>query len=367
MDLELMSSLCMANWVIWTKFFTDLLALVLAYAVSILTAISFTFFQGSERNTFTFLSLCICHVLMAKIFSFQLLYHTCLIKLTSLQVYHCTSLIKLMNITSLQHNYNVFQIDITPLYNSITLFSFYPFTDSFRFWTSAFAIHFCFTRSKVCCIFHLQLHMEHFEIATSFRQLIQVHSHLIKIQCFAPYAPTKLTVGFRKIWHLLAPMKTAMHDVIKPVMVYLSAKLVMRKILVALSPGNSLNMALESPKLLSHLLQFTNFQIVPLLLENLAWFAEILSALVMSILLTVSQIHLAIMFVTLQPRVAGSQTPEEPQEHTLFPPVSGTVISTFHHQQLPIHHHLITSQLTSSSHNAITEVSLESRLVSSWH
>ena len=229
MDLELMSSLCMANWVIWTKFFTDLLALVLAYAVSILTAISFTFFQGSELNTFTFISLCLCHVLMAKIFSFQLLYHTCLIKLTSLQVYHCTSLIKLTNITSLQHNYNMFQIDITSLYNSITLFSFYPFTDSFTFSTSAFAIYFCFTRSKVCCIFHLQLHMEHFEIATSFRWLIQVHNHLIKIQCFAPYAPTKLTVVFSKIWHLLALMKTAMHDVIKPVMVYLSAKLVMRK------------------------------------------------------------------------------------------------------------------------------------------
>ena len=341
MDLELMSSLCMANWVIWTKFFTDLLALVLAYAVSILTAISFTFFQGSELNTFTFISLCLCHVLMAKIFSFQLLYHTCLIKLTSLQVYYCTSLIKLTNITSLQHNYNVFQIDITSLYNSITLFSFYPFTDSFTFSTSAFAIYFCFTRSKVCCIFHLQLHMEHFEIATSFRWLIQVHNHLIKIQCFAPYAPTKLTVVFSKIWHLLALMKTAMHDVIKPVMVYLSAKLVMWKFWSLYHLEIPSTMAQESPKLLSHLLQFTNFQIVLLLLENLASFAEILFALVMSILFTVSEIHLVIMFVTLQSRVAGSQTPEEPQEHALstcvwhchlhFSPSATTHPSSPHH------------------------------------
>ena len=64
---------------------------------------------------------------------------------------------------------------------------------------------------------------------------------------------------------------------------YLSAKLVMQKIPVALSPGNVLNMALKLPKLLSHLLQFMNYQIVPLLLENLAPFANILSAPVMLI------------------------------------------------------------------------------------
>ena len=74
-----------------------------------------------------------------------------------------------------------------------------------------------------------------------------------------------------------------MHVVTKPVMVYQSAKLVMRKILVALSPGNILNIALESPKLLYHLLQFMNDQIVPLLLENLAPLARILSAPVMLI------------------------------------------------------------------------------------
>ena len=49
---------------------TDLLALVLACTVSILTVISFKSFQRLERNTFAFLLLCISHVLMAKIFRF---------------------------------------------------------------------------------------------------------------------------------------------------------------------------------------------------------------------------------------------------------------------------------------------------------
>ena len=68
---------------------------------------------------------------------------------------------------------------------------------------------------------------------------------------------------------------------LKPVMVYQSAKLVMWKIMVALSSGNVRNMGLESPKLLYHLLQFMNNQIDPLLLENLASFAWTLSAPVM--------------------------------------------------------------------------------------
>ena len=100
MDLELMFSsimhLRMANWEKWMKFFTDLLVLVLAYTISIFTVTSFTFFQHSERNTFTFISLCMDHVLMAKIFRFQLCHYTCLIKLTLLQLRHRTSLTKLM-------------------------------------------------------------------------------------------------------------------------------------------------------------------------------------------------------------------------------------------------------------------------------
>ena len=124
MDLELMFSsvisLCTTNWNEWTKFFTGLLALVLVYTVSILTVTSLTFFQWLERNTFTFLSLCISHVLMEKIFHFQLRHHTCLIKLTSLQLHHRTSLIKLKNITSLQHNYNT--CSKLTLHNSNILF-----------------------------------------------------------------------------------------------------------------------------------------------------------------------------------------------------------------------------------------------------
>ena len=58
----------------------------------------------------TFLSLCISHVLMEKIFRFQLRHHTCLIKPTFLQLHHRTSLIKLLNITSLHHNYNTCSI-----------------------------------------------------------------------------------------------------------------------------------------------------------------------------------------------------------------------------------------------------------------
>ena len=80
-----------------------LLALVSTYTVSI--AISFKFSHSSERNTFTFLSLYISHILMDKIFCFPLHHHSGLIKLTLLQLHHHTSLIKLTNITSLHHIY----------------------------------------------------------------------------------------------------------------------------------------------------------------------------------------------------------------------------------------------------------------------
>ena len=82
-----------------------LLPLASAYTVSILIAISFRFFHSSDRNTFTFLSLYISHVLMEKIFRFPLRHHSCLIKLTLPQLHHRTSLIKLTYITSLRHNY----------------------------------------------------------------------------------------------------------------------------------------------------------------------------------------------------------------------------------------------------------------------
>ena len=108
-----------------------------------------------------------------------------------------------------------------------------------------------------------------FSLATS--KSIQDRDQSTKTQCSTPSAPRKLTEGLSRMWRLPAPRRIAMHVVIKPVMVY-------QKILVALSPGNVLNMALELPKLLYHLLQFMNNQIVPLLLENLAPFARIVSA-----------------------------------------------------------------------------------------
>ena len=92
-------SLRMANWEKWTKFFADLLLLVLEYTISIFTATSFTFFQRSERNTFTFLSLCMDHAFIAKIFCFQLRRHMCLINVTLLQLHHRTSLTTLTFIT----------------------------------------------------------------------------------------------------------------------------------------------------------------------------------------------------------------------------------------------------------------------------
>ena len=135
LDLDFMFSsiisLRTASWNKWTKLFTDLLALsidstyswalviwfggfiywiyllalVSAYTVSILIAISFRFSHSSERNTFAFLSLYISHALMEKIFRFPLRHHSCLIKLTLLQLHHRTSLIILPYITSLHHNY----------------------------------------------------------------------------------------------------------------------------------------------------------------------------------------------------------------------------------------------------------------------
>ena len=157
LDLELMFtsiiSLCMANWNKWTKLITDLLALsigstysyslalfirfsgfthwiyllalfirfggfiylpylwalVSAYTVFILTANSVSFSHISERNTFTFLSIYISHVLMEKIFRFPLRHHSGLIKLTLLQLHHHTLLIKLTNTTSLHHIPYTFQ------------------------------------------------------------------------------------------------------------------------------------------------------------------------------------------------------------------------------------------------------------------
>ena len=96
-------SLRIANKEKWTKFFADLLVLVLAYITFIFTASSFTFmfryFQPSARNTFIFISLCMDHVHIANIFCFQLCNPTSLIKFTLLQIHHRTLLTTIMLIT----------------------------------------------------------------------------------------------------------------------------------------------------------------------------------------------------------------------------------------------------------------------------
>ena len=102
-----------------------------------------------------------------------------------------------------------------------------------------------------------------------------------KTQCFAAYIPTKLTVEFNRIRHLPAPLRIVMHDAIKLTITYLFIKLAMRKILIALYPGNVLNMALVLSKLLLHLLQFMRSQVVLLLLENPAPSVKIQFGLVM--------------------------------------------------------------------------------------
>ena len=77
--------------------------LVSAYTVFMLIANSVSFSHISERNTSTFLSIYISHVLMEKIFRSPLRHHSCLIKLTLLQLHHHTLLIKLTNVASSHH------------------------------------------------------------------------------------------------------------------------------------------------------------------------------------------------------------------------------------------------------------------------
>ena len=204
--------------------------------------------------------------------------HSGLIKLTLLQLHHRTSLIKLMNITSLHHIYytcslikltnitslhrNYYTCSILTLHYPNIISHYFRFlANSFSYSTSTLAIHFYFTRFKMSLIIPSPITygiLRNCCFSPATLKLIQDHDQSTKTQCSAPSAPRKLTERLSRIWRLPAPTRILMHVVIKPVMVYQSAKLVMRKILVALSPGNVFNMALESPKLLYHLLQFMN-------------------------------------------------------------------------------------------------------------
>ena len=244
-------------------------------------------FRTAQKGTpLHFFHLYISHVLMEKIFCFPLRHHTHLIKLTLLQLHHRTSLIKLTNITSLHHNYNTCSI-LTLHFSNIT--SHYSesihlqipsdiqllrlssiFISLTQRCTSHSIFNYIWNTSK------LLLLSGNVEINPGPRPINQN-------PVFRTICSSKINEGLSKIWHLPAPTKNAMHIVTKSVMVDLPAKLIMRKILVTLSPGNVPNMALESPKLLCHLLQFMYFQVVPLLLENLAPFARLLFAPIMLI------------------------------------------------------------------------------------
>ena len=261
-----------------------------------------SFSHISERNTNKFLSIYISQVLMEKIFRSTLRHHSCLIKLPLLQLHHHTLLIKLTYIASL-HNipYTCPLIKLTIItslrhychtpyqtYIALTLFhiasgqpiwflqSFIPYN-----WSSLLFYSLKHSLPIPSSTTYGTLRNCFSYPATS--KLIRGRVQSTKTQYSVPSVLEKLTEGRSRIWHLPAQTRIAAHNVIKPVMAYQLAKLVMRKILVALSFGNACNMALESPKLSYHLLQSMNNQIDPLLLENLAPFAWILSVPVMLI------------------------------------------------------------------------------------
>ena len=223
---------------------------------------------------------------MEKIFCFPLRHHSYLIKLTLLQLHHRISLLKLTNIASLHHNYNTCSI-LTLYYSNII--SHYSVSIHFQILSDIQLLHlpsFFISLAQRCTSYSISNDIWNTSKLLLLSGEVEINPGprpIDRNRVFSPYAPRNLTNGLSKIWRLPAPMRIAVHVVIKLVMVYVWAKLVILKILVTLSPGNILNMAVESSKLLCHLLQFMHDEIVPLLLENLALFARILSAPVMLI------------------------------------------------------------------------------------
>ena len=159
--------------------------LVSAYTVFMLKANLVSFSHISERNTNKFLSICISHVLMEKIFRSTLRHHSCLIKLPLLQLHHHTLLIKLTYVASL---YNIpYTCPLIKL-TIITSLRHYCHTcaisnlhcsniphcfGSTHFIPPEFhSVQLKFTRiiSNSRFLFHLQLHLEHFETASPIRR-----------------------------------------------------------------------------------------------------------------------------------------------------------------------------------------------------
>ena len=101
-------SLRTANLKKWTKLFTNLLALILAYSILILTSVTYIPLCISfvlREHYFSYISVLHHHAHTISLTSLQLHHHTFLIKLTSLQLHHLTFLIKFTSITLLHHNY----------------------------------------------------------------------------------------------------------------------------------------------------------------------------------------------------------------------------------------------------------------------
>ena len=176
-------------------------------------------------------------------------------------------------------------IEFTLLQHYIALPNVKPFTDSFRNSTSTITIHLYFTGSKICFIFHLQLHMEYVETAASLqsRRINPEPRPINQNPVFCTICSKKNNQGLQQdMAHTCSGENcdARCHHTCNDLSIDRTCH---AKVLVTLSPGNLLNIALESLRILYHLFQFMNNQIVPLPLENLPPFARILSALVMLI------------------------------------------------------------------------------------
>ena len=303
MDLELMFStiisLRTANWEKQMKLFMDLLVLVIVYLVFIVIIVIYIFLQYSLHISLLPHSARIIplttlqlhhHASLIKLTSLKLHHHMSLIKLRLLQLHHHTSLIKLTSITSLYFNYSTCCKLSTSL-NSITarITLRHSRIPSSSLVTIHFPIQSGFQLSYPTRTFVSQFHLfvltavsnntwdlrnYHFSPATL--KLIQGHDQLIRIQYSALYAHQKSTEGSNKKRHLHARFPTAMLDAIKPAMAFLSTKPTTQNLVVAISCGNVLNMALVSPRLSFHLLQSMRFLTVLLLQVNCALFVKIL-------------------------------------------------------------------------------------------
>ena len=208
-----------------------------------------------------------------KIFHFQLHHHACLIKLTLLQLHNRIPLINLTNITLLHHNYST--CSILTLHHSSIPSRYSEF---------------------IVLQIHLDFQLPHLPftfgpltqryVAYSICNYIWNTSKLLLLSGDVEINPEPQPIDRNPVFCSICSNKIncgAQQDM-APTCFDENCNARYHQVCNGLSISqtrNILNMALESPKLLIHLLQFTNFQIVPLLLENLAPFAKIIFVPVM--------------------------------------------------------------------------------------